>query len=157
MPDKIVAPTTSMNYDVLLHVIAMSSQETGTALMSTCRLLYHEGAKFVCRNPAGLETEQRLVSFLTFLSAEADMIRCRYIRRLDLWIFGMSPAVAESLINALRHMHFLESLIISHSELVLASHPDLPQQIAALKPLKHITLSYAGPLARTLLLTLNPP
>ncbi|KAI0747397.1 hypothetical protein C8Q74DRAFT_1374435 [Fomes fomentarius] len=119
--------------------------------MSTCRLLYHEGAKVIIKDPVGLETERRLLSFLSFLHAEDDMIRCTYLRRLDLWTLGLSVAAAEALVFSLAHMTALDTLVITHPELTLASHPALPQSLASLRSLKHLTLSHTNTLGYNLL------
>lgn len=132
----------TLNYDVLLNVIALAPHETGTSLMSTCRLLYHEGAKVIIKDPVGLETERRLLSFLSFLHAKDDMIRCTYLRRLDLWTLGLSAASAEALVLSLAHMTTLDTLVITHPELTLASHPALPQSLASLHSLKHHSISH---------------
>ena len=74
-----------LTYDTLLHVISVSLYANeAVKLMTTCRFLYHEGAKIAPKRAVIVRNVKQLASFLKFLCAE-DLSRCKHLRQLELW------------------------------------------------------------------------
>ncbi|TFK83981.1 hypothetical protein K466DRAFT_665465 [Polyporus arcularius HHB13444] len=146
-----------LNYDVLLDIIARSdSHQTGLAIMSTCRLLRQEGAKVLLRKPIWLDTEERLVSFLSFLLKEPKT-RPQRVRKLVLSTYDLLSEVAEVFGVVFQLMISLDTLDMSDPETMIDSHPDLVFRMGLVKSLTSLKLSSAGLGVYQLLMLLRAP
>ncbi|KAI0697291.1 hypothetical protein C8T65DRAFT_743218 [Cerioporus squamosus] len=148
----------ALNYDVLLNVVAQSgSLRTGLAVMSTCRVLYHDGARILLQNPVKLSTNRGLGSFLYFLRGVPHS-RPHHLRELSLDMYsGIDPTLARILGRVCPLMTSLESLRIDLPETVLASDPGLVSGLAKLESLTRLSLSCSGDLVCKLLRLLHAP
>ena len=152
-----------LTYDTLLHVISMTDDaEDCVPLVATCRVLYHEGAKFALRKPILIFNEEQLVLFLRFLRAE-DLSRCQHLRQLELWSFSKELEGIQVFIDTLPHLVNLESLRLATAEELLQHHladslePALLPPLAALTNLRHLSLSEANIITCSLLSSLQSP
>ncbi|KAI0361238.1 hypothetical protein OH77DRAFT_1417474 [Trametes cingulata] len=138
-----------LSLDVLLEVAYFAPRQTLSALMKTCRFLYHECAKTMLRRQVVIENVPDLTSFLAFLNAE-DGSRCRYLEDLvlDLELVGPSlpKSTARTLADVLSQQSFpsLTSLQLHNAEQILRPHPMLPAGFASLSALTSLTVTSAG-------------
>lgn len=72
-----------LNNDVLLEVMAASCRKERARLMATSRALYSHGARHLLRETPHIQTEQHLISFLAFLSAQPDCCS-KFLRDLEI-------------------------------------------------------------------------
>ncbi|RDX49769.1 hypothetical protein OH76DRAFT_511360 [Lentinus brumalis] len=150
-------PPPALNYDVLLNVITQSrSLQTSLAIVSTCRVLYHDGARILLGKPITLSTEPGLRSFLYFLRS-APLSRPQHLRDLSLHMSDIQPKLARRLGRICPSMTGLESLSMWFPERILASDPGLVAGLAKLDSLTRLSLSCSGTLVCTLLRLLHAP
>ncbi|KAI0375350.1 hypothetical protein BV20DRAFT_960469 [Pilatotrama ljubarskyi] len=138
-----------LSYDVLLEVGQFASRSTLSALMKTCRFLYHECGKTMVRRRVVIETIPDLASFLACLNAENGS-RCRYLEHLvlDVELAGLflPRSIARTLSDILTQQTFpsLTTLRLHNAEEILRSQPSLPSDFASLSALTSLTVSSAG-------------
>ncbi|KAL1951655.1 hypothetical protein VTO73DRAFT_804 [Trametes versicolor] len=139
----------ALSADVLLVVASFASRGTLSAMMKTCRLLYHEGAKILVRRRVEIDDIQDLSSFLAFLHAENGS-RCGFLRELVLDIDLPRPTtpnlMSPALSNLLADHSFrsLTSLRLGSAERMLRSHPQLAGGFASLKALTSLDIGPVG-------------
>ncbi|OJT03056.1 hypothetical protein TRAPUB_6399 [Trametes pubescens] len=150
----------ALSADVMLVIASFASRATLSALMKTCRLLYHEGAKMLVRRRVEIGDVRDLSSFLAFLHAEEGS-RCAFLRDLVLDIDlprpttpnPMSPALSNLLAN--HSFRSLTSLRLVGAERVLRSHPKLAAGFASLKALTSLDIGPVGPKTLSVLVALE--
>ncbi len=147
----------ALNYDVLLNVIDQSrSLQTGLAIVSICRVLYHDGARILLGKPVTLSTQPALRSFLYFLRS-APLSRPQHLRDLSLHMSDIQPKLARRLGRICPSMTGFKSLSMWFPERILASDPGLVAGLAKLDSLTRLSLSCSGTLVCTLLRLLHAP
>ncbi len=152
-----------LTYDALLHVISLTSYAKDSVhLMTTCRVLYHEGPKIALKKLIRIFNEEQLISFLQFLRAQ-NFFRYRYVKQLELEAFYPEPEDVEVLIETLPRLVNIESLrLVNVEELLELYHradfgPVLPPAFAALTSLRHIDIFGAKEETCSLLSLLHSP
>ena len=134
----------AMNMDILLSILSRSPPKTATAMMATCHFLYHEGAKYILRQPISLAgSEREVLSLLQFIQAE-DLSRCSYV--LDLSISISISITSEAIANALSVVvPRMTNITVLHldGEHLFRMFPFLLPIFASIRSLKTLTLSEA--------------
>ncbi|PIL30606.1 hypothetical protein GSI_07307 [Ganoderma sinense ZZ0214-1] len=146
-----------LTYDTLLHVICMTTSiKDAIQLTATCRILYHEGAKFALKKPIRILNGDQLASFLQFLLAE-DLSRCRYLRQLELWDSYAEAEDVQVLVKTLPLLTNIENLRLASAEELLKGFPALVPPFAALTSLQYLHISAAKEVTCGLLSALRSP
>ncbi len=132
------------NLDILLEIMAVSRREDRAHLMAASRALYSHGARFLLREPPHIETQQQLLSFLAFLSAQTD-VRSKFLRHLELSpLYSWSTPACVRLADALSRIHTLQSLTISGRYYGCLADPELISALAALPSLQELRVHSYG-------------
>ncbi|KAI0830660.1 hypothetical protein BC628DRAFT_889684 [Trametes gibbosa] len=135
--------------DVLLQIASFASRTSLSAIMKTCHLLYHEGAKIMVRRRVVINNIPDFVSFLAFLRAE-DTSRCLLLQDLVVSVDLPRPAVpnpvSQPLFKLLVEHTFrsLTSLRLDNSEDLLCTHSKLASGFSSLKTLTSLFIGPAG-------------
>ncbi|KAM5534662.1 hypothetical protein V8D89_011674 [Ganoderma adspersum] len=128
-------------YDVLLIVAAFADRRPLLALLTTCRSLHSDCAKYVLQDPVVLRGNHDIISFIYFMRPHKGK-RWRHLRSLRFLSEPISPRVAETLARVIHRASHLESLTFEHAERTLGAHPDLPLAFAATRTVKHLVIDY---------------
>ena len=135
--------STTLNSDILLSILSISTMKAATSIMGTCRFLYHEGAKIVLQRPVTLKgSEQIILSLLRFLQAE-NLSRCSYVRTLEIFTDPVSEASAKILLEIVPPMSNLVRLSISAEQSFMA-YPYLLPTFASLRSIKFLVAINVG-------------
>ena len=135
--------STTLNSDILLSILSISTMKAATSIMGTCRFLYHEGAKIVLQQPVTLKgSEQIILSLLRFLQAE-NLSRCSYVRTLEIFTDPVSEASAKILLEIVPPMSNLVRLSISAEQSFMA-YPYLLPTFASLRSIKFLVAIDVG-------------
>lgn len=128
-------------YDVLLIVAAFADRKPLLALMTTCRSLHSDCAKYVLQDPVVLRGNNDIISFIYFMRPHKGK-RWRHLRSLRFLNEPITPRIAEALARVIHRASHLESLTFEHAERTLGAHPDLPLAFAATRTVKHLVIDY---------------
>ena len=113
-----------MQHLFLLEILSLSSQSVITALMHTCRTLYHDGAKEMLSRHVLIESATALESFLRFLNAD-NYARVSLLRDLSLRLHVITQETARSLFHCVGMMSGLRCLCMDCVEEFHDVCPDL--------------------------------
>ncbi len=128
-------------YDVLLIVASLADRMALLTLMTTCRGLHSDCAKYVLHDPVILRGNHDIISFIYFMRPHKRR-RWRHLRSLRFLDEPISPRVAEAFASVIPRALHLESLVFQHAEKTLGAHPDLPLAFAAIRTVKHLVIDY---------------
>ncbi|RPD56434.1 hypothetical protein L227DRAFT_531975 [Lentinus tigrinus ALCF2SS1-6] len=129
----------ALNYDVLLEIGAVATGLTVSALMQTCRRLYHDCAQYLLTGVVRLKSEKTVVDFCRFVEADGYS-RCSYVREMECKTYELSPASSQQFLEVIPRLTRLESLRLPAAEDTLASEPSLVVAFASLTSLRHLDL-----------------
>ncbi|KAI0640644.1 hypothetical protein C8Q79DRAFT_1004229 [Trametes meyenii] len=140
-------PRTVLNNDVLLNILAVSDTLTICRLMATSRQLYHEGPKHLLKKTVVLRSENKLVSFLTFMAAEAPY-RFQFLHSLQIDIGHISEAATITVeyffISAAPFLN-IRRLTLDRAEEFFESGTGIPGAFAlCLRTVEHMKVSEIG-------------
>ncbi|KAI0333379.1 hypothetical protein GY45DRAFT_1297230 [Cubamyces sp. BRFM 1775] len=135
-----------LNNDILLNIMQVSDTNTVCSLMQVSRPLYHLGPTCILPPLVFIEDEQRLQSFIAFMTAE-EPYRFKFLRRLCIATDSISSPVSELLVDFLtrfKSVMELSLLHIEYAERFIQSHPGLSGALAGLSHITRLFLRDAG-------------
>ncbi|RDX48461.1 hypothetical protein OH76DRAFT_1352245 [Lentinus brumalis] len=134
--------------DVLVSLMEISNPRTISALMKTCRHLYHSGPRYLLARGVTIKRESVFESFLAFLRAD-DGGRLKYFKELTMRLpFGITYPIANVFSTFLvEHADelVLQTLRIGHAEALLGSgSPPLCYAFAKIKTITKLDIEEVG-------------
>ncbi len=145
-----------LNHDILLQAMWACPRDDCARFMRTCRFLHNHGHRVLLSHDLHFLQEKDILRVLEYLQLQNDR-RSRHVRSMHLntGAAELSESTALALAAALPLMHNLQELLITDSEYLLSSHPDLFRATGALTTLRSIHLTDMGELAVDMLQSLR--
>lgn len=144
-----------LNYDILMEVLRVCPRSDCARFMQTNRFFYMHGFKTLLSDTVHFDTEEDVSRFFSYLT-KLEGARFQFVRSLHFDLSAdLSEQAARALTIALPSLSSLDDLFISCIEDFLSSHPGLSDALAMLTSIRHLRLSYIGPLALKMLQSLR--
>ncbi|KAL1952133.1 hypothetical protein VTO73DRAFT_1282 [Trametes versicolor] len=123
--------------------MSFCDKHTLTRIMGTCPTLRREGAKLLLDGHVSIRDLRALVSFIFFIKVHKPAI-LYHLCSLNLAVGTIHPNLALILVRILAHSRNLQSLSLSHTRDLFASHLVVRDLICQLRSLRHLTLHRCG-------------
>ncbi|KAI0764531.1 hypothetical protein BD413DRAFT_482473 [Trametes elegans] len=152
-----------MNDDILLQVMSFADKQTVLNLLQTSKMLHHHGARYLLRGNVEIDTsfDRQVVSFTSFMLCDQSNLSSRlpFLKTLKLFhrdarchpdyrpessTATIAGASLQLLFSMLAREGNLLKLSMWQAEAILAMHSKLPEAVAELQTLTHLSVQSVG-------------